>query len=137
MNRKLIQQFLDPENFWHAWRKVAANAGCARVDGETVAQFGQQSQRRLETLRQSVAAGTYAPLPLRQLFVPKTGGGWRVLGVPTVRDRIVQQALLNILHPVMEREFEPTSFAYRPGRSHLMAVEQVARCKDLYEPSQS
>lgn len=74
----------------------------------------------------SVSTGQYRPLPLLQFFIPKKGGGWRRLSVPTVRDRIVQQALLQVLHPVMEREFEPSSFAYRLGRSHQMAVRQVA-----------
>ncbi|NEQ33275.1 MAG: CRISPR-associated endonuclease Cas1 [Leptolyngbya sp. SIO4C5] len=120
----LRDRFLEPSNFELAWDKVATNQGCAGVDGETIAEFGRHKVRALTTLRRAVAAGTYRPMPLRQLFVPKRTGGWRELGVPTVRDRIVQQALLQVLYPVMEAKFEPASFAYRPGRSHLMAVEQ-------------
>lgn len=119
-------QFLSTENFALAWGKVATNQGCAGVDGETLAQFGQDLERRLALLRRQVAQGTYRPLPLRQLFVPKPQGGWRELQVPTVRDRIVQQALLNVLHLVFEPQFEGCSYAYRPGRSHKMAVERIA-----------
>ncbi len=122
----LTQQFLSPENFALAWGKVSTNQGCAGVDGETLAQFCQDLERRLGWLRRQVAQGTYRPLPLRQIVIPKRGGGWRELQVPTVRDRIVQQALLNLLHPVLEPQFEECSFAYRPGRSHKLAVERIA-----------
>jgi len=121
-----IAQFLGTENFALAWGKVAANQGCAGVDGETVAQFDHALAPRLGVLRRQVAQGTYRPLPLRQIFIPKRQGGWRELRVPTVRDRIVQQALLNVLHPVFEPQFEGCSYAYRPGRSHKMAVERIA-----------
>ncbi|MEM9119717.1 MAG: group II intron reverse transcriptase/maturase [Cyanobacteria bacterium P01_F01_bin.56] len=122
--------FLHPTNFELAWDKVATNRGCAGVDRETITDFGHRKVSALPTLRKAVAAGTYRPLPLRQLFIPKKSGGWRELGVPTVRDRIVQQALLQVLHPLMEAEFEPQSFAYRPGRSHLTAVRQIAHWRD-------
>ncbi|MEO0490488.1 MAG: reverse transcriptase domain-containing protein, partial [Cyanobacteria bacterium J06659_2] len=117
--------FLSVENFRAAWQKVAANQGCAGVDGETLAQFGRYLDKNLRRLRQAVINGSYRPLPLRQIFIPKKDKSWRELRVPAVRDRIVQQALLNVLHPVLEPHFEACSFAYRPGRSHYMAVDQV------------
>jgi CRISPR-associated protein Cas1 len=123
-------QFLSAENFQTAWEKVAKNNGCAGVDGETIADFKQRAEQSLTGLRKAVAEETYRPMPLRHLIVPKAKGGWRNLGVPTVRDRIVQQALLQVLHPVMEVQFEGCSFAYRPERSHLMAVRQVAYWRD-------
>ncbi|XHX78430.1 MAG: reverse transcriptase domain-containing protein [Stenomitos frigidus ULC029] len=101
-----------------AWEKVRSNQGCAGVDGETIAHFTEQAERHLAYLEQALLTGTYRPMPLRQFCVPKKSGGWRILRVPTVRDRIVQQALLNALHPVLEPQFEDCSFAYRPGRSH-------------------
>jgi group II intron reverse transcriptase/maturase len=121
----LWSQFLQPTNFQLAWEKVAENQGCAGVDGETIAHFVRHEDEYLAGLMQALSTGTYRPMPLRQLFIPKKQGR-RELGVPTVRDRIVQQALLNVLHPLMEAQFEPCSFAYRPGRSHLMAVRKVA-----------
>jgi CRISPR-associated protein Cas1 len=126
----LRHQFLHSHNFELAWDKVATNQGCAGVDGETITDFGHRKAQALPSLRQAVAQGRYRPMPLRQLFVPKPQGGWRELRVPTVRDRIVQQALLQVLHPVLDPHFEPSSFAYRPGRSHLMAVDQVAHWRD-------
>jgi CRISP-associated protein Cas1 len=125
----LQANFLSFTNFQMAWQKVAANQGCAGVDGETIAQFGRSLERNLAQLHKQVIQGSYRPMPLRHLVVPKQQG-WRNLGVPTVRDRIVQQALLQVLHPVMEPQFEDCSFAYRPGRSHLMAVRQVGRWHD-------
>nr|WP_290225453.1 reverse transcriptase domain-containing protein [Trichocoleus desertorum] len=126
----LVQQFLAATNFELAWDQVATNQGCAGVDGETIAQFGVHKDAAIATLIALLVSGKYRPLPLRQLFIPKAEGEWRELGVPTVRDRLVQQALLQVLHPLMEREFEECSFAYRPGRSHLMAVQQVAQWRD-------
>jgi len=113
-----------------AWERVRRNRGCAGVDGETIEHFEQQAEHYLGQLEHLLAAGTYRPMPLRQLFIPKKGGTWRTLGVPTVRDRIVQQALLNALHPVLDPQFEGCSFAYRPGRSHQAAVRQVAQWRN-------
>lgn len=95
--RNLRLRFLSMENFELAWDKVATNAGCAGVDGETVAAFGYRKGYALAQLNKAVERGTYRPLPLRQLFIPKKRRSeWRELGVPCVRDRIVQQALLQV-----------------------------------------
>jgi CRISP-associated protein Cas1 len=118
--------FLTLINFEQAWKKVSANQGCAGVDGETIAHFARQADTYLDRMRRAIANREYYPMPLRQIFIPKKDGRWRELRVPTVRDRIVQQAILNVLHPLLEKEFEPCSFAYRPGRSHKMAAEQVS-----------
>jgi CRISP-associated protein Cas1 len=128
------QAFLSAENFEQAWDKVRSNQGCAGVDGETIAAFERNADRHLATLRRQLQNGTYQPLPLRSLQIPKRTVikpgerpklEWRRLAVPTVRDRIVQQALLNLLHPILEPQFEDSSFAYRPGRSYKSAVRQV------------
>lgn len=128
------QEFLSADNFSRAWDKVRSNHGCAGVDGETIEAFERHADRHLSTLRRQLQNGTYQPLPLRSLQVPKKlrlkpgeppKTEWRGLGVPTVRDRIVQQALLNLLHPILEPQFEESSFAYRPGRSYKTAVRQV------------
>jgi CRISP-associated protein Cas1 len=122
---KLRQQFLSLSNFDTAWCKVAKNRGCAGVDGETINSFAHAHARKLQQLRQLLQRETYFPLPLRQIFIPKKDGQWRELRVPTVRDRIVQQALLQILYPIVEEDLEESSFAYRPGRSHLQAARRV------------
>ncbi|MBD1856197.1 MULTISPECIES: CRISPR-associated endonuclease Cas1 [Leptolyngbya] len=128
------ERFLSSENFGVAWEKVRSNHGCAGVDGETIEQFERAAERNLEQLRRAVMTGRYQAMPLKSFQVPKKAKltigeapktEWRGLSVPTVRDRIVQQALLNLLHPVLEAEFEDCSFAYRPGRSYKAAVRQV------------
>ncbi len=121
-----MRAFLTRINFQQAWEKVASNQGGAGVDGETIAHFAQNADVYLDKMRRAIADGEYRPMPLRQIFVPKKEGGWRELRVPTVRDRIVQQAMLNVLYPLLEKEFEVSSFAYRPGRSHKMAAQQVS-----------
>jgi CRISP-associated protein Cas1 len=125
-----LDKFLDPVNWQTAWAHVAENHGAAGVDGETIEHFARDADNYLAKLRTAIANGNYRPLPLRQVFIPKRDRTWRSIGIPTVRDRIAQQALLNILHPILEPEFEECSFAYRPGRSHQMAVRQVAIWRD-------
>jgi CRISPR-associated protein Cas1 len=127
---KIYDLFVRFPNFYMAWDRVLQNQGCAGIDDQTIASFAHQAQQNLNRLRDRVSRGVYQPLPWRQFWIPKSGGDWRELRVPAVRDRIVQQALLNVLVPIMEREFAPVSFAYRPGRSHLMAVQQVAQWRD-------
>lgn len=121
----LWDKFVAPDNFHLAWDKVASNRGCAGVDRQTIRDVGHHLDRTLSRLRKELHSDNYCPLPLRQIWIPKGKKNWRELRVPTVRDRIVQQALLNILHDILEPQFEVNSYAYRPGRSHLMAVRQV------------
>jgi CRISP-associated protein Cas1 len=127
---RLVQDFLSLENWQAAWQHIKANNGTAGVDGETIAHFSHHAETYIPQLIKAVKENTYIPLPLRQIFIPKKDQSWRTLGIPTVRDRLVQQALLNILHPALEPEFSDASFAYRPGRSHLMAVRQVSHWRD-------
>jgi CRISP-associated protein Cas1 len=120
-----LTQFLNPENFEAAWQKIYRKGSGAGVDGETVDRIAIHSDVVLMHLLKAVKRGTYKPLPLKPFSIPKPEAGWRQLAVPTVRDRIVQQALLTVLHQILEPQFEGSSFAYRPGRSHLGAVRQV------------
>lgn len=124
-------RFLSLENFQRAWEKVSQNKGSAGIDAETIPQFRSRLKANLTQLRESVADGTYRPLPYQQVLLPKAEGKWREIGIPTVRDRIVQQALLNVLQPLLDEQFLPASFAYRPNLSYLNAVEKVASWRDL------
>lgn len=130
MTSSLRDRFLSLSNFEQAWDTVASNRGCAGVDGETITDFGYRKASALAALLDAIAEDRYRPMPLRQIWIPKRSGGWRELGVPTVRDRLVQQALLQVLHPLIEPHFEPLSYAYRPGRSHRLAAEQVGVWRD-------
>jgi CRISPR-associated protein Cas1 len=120
-----LAQFLSHENFEAAWQKVYRKGSGAGVDGETIDRLATHSDEVLTHLLNAVKRGTYRPLPLKPFSIPKPEAGWRQLAVPTVRDRIVQQALLTVLHQILEPQFEASSFAYRPGRSYLSAVRQV------------
>lgn len=124
-----LAKFLSPENFEAAWEKVYRKGSGAGVDGETVDLIAAHSDEVLARLLNAVKRGTYCPLPLKPFSIPKPEAGWRQLAVPTVRDRIVQQALLTVLHQILEPQFEAASFAYRPGRSYLGAVRQVQHWK--------
>jgi RNA-directed DNA polymerase len=126
----IANKFLELSNFQRAWEKVAENRGCAGVDGETIDKFASNQTVNIYQLRNAVSNSTYQPLPCKQVIIPKKNGSLRELKIPTVRDRIVQQALLNVLYPVMEDKFSAASFAYRPNLSYLNAVEKVADWRD-------
>ncbi len=121
-------------NLWEAWLKVRENRGAAGIDRMTVKRFDEDAYARTEHLQADLRNGTYRPQPVRRVFIPKSGGGERPLGIPTVRDRIVQQALLQILGPIFEAKFSPRSHGFRPERGCATALEVVDRAvKHGYE----
>jgi RNA-directed DNA polymerase len=108
---------------WEAYRRVKANQGAAGVDGESIARFEQDLQGNLFKLWNRLSSGSYLPPPVRAVEIPKgNGSGVRVLGVPTVADRIAQTVVRLYLEPAVERVFHADSYGYRPGRSALDAV---------------
>ena len=109
-----------------AWRRVRANRGAAGVDQQTLAQVEAYGvQRLLDELARDLCAGRYRPAPARRQEIPKPGGGVRPLGIPTIRDRIVQQAAKLVLEPIFEADFLPVSYGYRPKRSATDALEAI------------
>lgn len=127
----ILDEFHRLENFQRAWEKVAENRGCAGVDGESIERFARNQTINIYQLRDAVVQTTYQPSPCMQVVIPKRNGNKRELKIPTVRDRIVQQALLNVLAPLMDKKFSSASFAYRPNLSYINAVEKVAEWRDL------
>ncbi|KYC38650.1 hypothetical protein WA1_36350 [Scytonema hofmannii PCC 7110] len=127
---RIISEFLALHNFQRAWEKVAEKRGCAGLDGETIDGFARNQAMNIYQLRDAVANGSYEPQACKQVIIPKRNGNLRELKIPTVRDRIVQQALLNVLAPIAEENFSPASFAYRPNLSYLNAVEKIADLRD-------
>jgi RNA-directed DNA polymerase len=121
-----------PETLAQAYRQAKANAGAAGVDGirfEDIESYG--AERWLAELRQELVEETYLPQPVRRVMIPKPGGGERPLGIPTIRDRVVQGAVVLFLKPIFEADFEDNVYAYRPGRSAQDALAKVR--KRLYE----
>ena len=112
---------------WEAYRKVAANKGAAGVDGQSIARFEQDLKGNLFKLWNRLSSGSYFPPPVRAVEIPKKAGGIRVLGVPTVADRIAQTVVCMVLEPEVEPVFHPDSYGYRPGRSALQAVAAARR----------
>ena len=110
-----------------AWEKVKANRGSGGVDGQTWKAFGEQLDPQLDRLQSELAEEAYKPQPVRQVQIPKTGkpGEFRTLGVPTIYDRVCQQALLNRLEPIFEPVFDEANFGYRRGRSTKDAMRKV------------
>jgi group II intron reverse transcriptase/maturase len=123
----LIDKVYDPANLAEAWKRVRENKGSAGIDGLTVAGFEQRQDELLETLHKQLREKTYRPSPVKRVAIPKLGGGTRNLGIPSVRDRVVQQALVQKMNPIFEPVFADCSFGYRPGRSPHMAMRKVWR----------
>lgn len=108
-----------------AWRRVLSRNGGPGPDGTTIELFALDAERRLQVLAEALARGQYSPAPPRWVEVPKRSGGTRKLGILSVQDRIVQQAIQAVCAPLWDRRLAPCSFAYRPGRSALQAVAAV------------
>ena len=109
-----------------AWAKVQSNAGACGVDGITVERFGKDSPKRLLAVSEQIRKGVYQPQPVKRVWIPKPGSAEkRPLGIPTVRDRVVQTALRMVIEPIFEREFAGESYGFRPGRSCQDALRRV------------
>ncbi len=112
------------QGYYAVWR----NQGAAGVDQQTIQQFEAQQQWQLDRLKAQLRSGRYQPLPARRVWIPKPGNSEkRPLGIPAVRDRVAQAALRNVLEPIFERDFAPSSYGFRPGRGCRQAVAQVER----------
>lgn len=123
----LIDKVYAIPNLVSAWEKVQANRGAAGMDGMTIQKFADGAQGRLEQLCEDLRRKTYRPQPVRRVYIPKSGGGKRGLGIPTVRDRVVQQALQQILQPIFESHFSKYSHGFRPTRGCATALDVVDR----------
>lgn len=119
----LIERMLERGNMLRALQAVEANRGAAGVDGMEVGQLRNYLRERWAGIKEQILNGSYEPRPVRRVDIPKPGGGTRMLGIPTVIDRLIQQAMHQILSPIWEPEFSPHSYGFRPGRSAAQAVK--------------
>lgn len=118
----LLGAVLARENLLEAWKRVRSNKGAAGVDGLDIEQTAERLRTEWPAIREQLFAGSYRPSPVRQVTIPKPDGGERELGIPTVTDRLIQQALLQVLQPMLDPTFSQHSYGFRPGRSAHDAV---------------
>ena len=121
-----MEEVLSRENMLKAYQRVVGNKGAPGVDGVTVDDLAALLRERWEAIREELLSGSYAPSPVRKVEIPKPGGkGVRMLGIPTTLDRLIQQALLEVLTPWYDRTFSDSSFGFRPGRSAHQALDRA------------
>lgn len=118
----LLLAALTRENLQQAWKRVKANKGAAGVDARDISETAHYLKTAWPEIREQLLQGTYRPSPVRRVTIPKPDGGERELGIPTVTDRLIQQALLQVLQPILDPTFSEYSFGFRPGRSAQEAV---------------
>jgi RNA-directed DNA polymerase len=120
-----MQRVLAPGNLCRAWKRVKANRGAPGIDGMRIEDFAAFARGHWPSIRQALHDGSYRPQPVRRVMIPKPGGGERPLGIPTVVDRVIQQAIAQVLTPIFDPGFSDSSFGFRPGRSAHAALRQV------------
>ena len=123
----LIDKVYRPTTLSAAWRRVERNKGSAGVDGHTTQRFAFQADRYLGELQQQLESDSYRPAAVKRVEIPKGDGRTRPLGIPTVKDRIVQTALKMVIEPIFEAQFRPGSYGFRPGRGCKEALREVDR----------
>lgn len=123
----LMEEVVRKENLIRAFKRVRANKGAPGVDGMTVTQLGDHLREHWTRIREQLLSSTYVPQSVRVVEIPKPSGGTRMLGIPTVLDRLIEQAILQVIGPIFDVGFSEASYGFRPGRSALQAVEQARK----------
>jgi len=123
LNEELMEQMLAPDNLHRAWQAVRANRGAAGIDGIGIDSFEEHLRLHWHKVKAKLLEGRYKPAAVKRVYIPKGGGGQRPLGIPTVLDRVLQQAILQVLQPRFEPLFSEHSYGFRPGRSAHQAIK--------------
>lgn len=124
-NARLLEEVLSFTNLTSAWKQVRSNKGAPGIDGVSIDEFPDRTREHWSAIQQSLLDGTYHPNPVKRVEIPKDSGGTRPLGIPTVLDRLIQQAIAQVLNPIFDPGFSESSFGFRPGRSAHDAVYKV------------
>ena len=119
---ELLEKVLDDKNLYVAYKQVYKNKGTSGVDGKTVDELGFYLYEHKEEIKEQIRKRKYKPSPVRRVYIPKENGDKRSLGIPTVVDRVLQQAIVQVLSPIYEKQFSETSYGFRPNRSCEMAI---------------
>jgi RNA-directed DNA polymerase len=120
-----VEDVVSSENMQQAWQRVKANKGAAGIDDMSITDYPDFARANWADIKASLLDGTYEPAPVKRVEIPKDSGGTRPLGIPTVSDRVIQQAITQVLVPTFDPHFSESSYGYRPGRSALQAVKKV------------
>ena len=123
-DQRLLEQILERNNLNQAFLRVKANKGAYGIDKMEVGEMLKYLKNHGETIKQAIAGGKYKPNPVRRVEIPKDGGGKRPLGIPTVIDRLIQQAVAQVLSPIFEQQFSNNSHGFRPNRGCHGAIKQ-------------
>src|SRR5271157_4461934 len=127
MYERLMEEAVRQENREAALKAVKRNRGAAGIDRMPVSELESHLQAHWEKIRAKLLAGTYIPSPVRRVEIPKPSGGMRMLGIPTVQDRFIQQLLLQVMTPIYEPKFSTHSYGFRPGRNAHDAVKAAQK----------
>lgn len=122
---ELLEKVLDDNNLFEAYKQVYKNKGASGVDGVIVDELGKYMYLHKEEIKEQIRKRKYKPSPVRRVYIPKENGDKRGLGIPTVVDRLIQQAIVQVLSPIYERRFSQTSYGFRPKRSCEMAIVKL------------
>lgn len=128
MENNLLEKILDDKNLYEAYKQVYKNKGTCGVDGISVQELGRYMYEHKEEIKEQIRNLQYRPSPVRRVEIPKENGKMRKLGIPTVVDRVIQQAMVQVLDPIFDRQFSQNSFGFRKGRSPEMAVIKALEC---------
>ena len=123
--RTMIEDILEPENLSLAWKRVKRNQGASGIDGMTVEDFPAFKREHWPRIAIAIRKGNYRPAPVKRVWIPKPDGSQRPLGIPTVLDRVIQQAIAQVMSPLFEADFSKHSYGYRPNRSAHHAVAEM------------
>lgn len=126
----LIDKVIANNNLWKAYKKVKENNGAPGIDGITVTQLKSHMRKYYEPLKRKLKEGTYQPQPVKRVAIPKPDGSKRYLGIPCVLDRVVQQAILQVIEPIIDPHFSEHSFGFRKGRSAHQAIKLAEQYYD-------
>lgn len=127
LNPVTVESVVKTDNILSAWKQVRANKGASGIDNISIEEFTEYARNNWKGIKQSLLKGSYIPSPVKRVEIPKDGGGIRNLGIPTVMDRVIQQAITQVLTPVFDPHFSESSFGYRPNRSAHQAVKKVLK----------
>lgn len=119
---ELLEKVLSGDNIYEAYKKVYSNKGASGVDGVTIDELKEYLKYHLNEIKEQIRNRKYKPSPVRRVYIPKDNGDKRALGIPTVIDRVIQQAIVQVLTPIYEEQFSRTSYGFRPKCSCEMAV---------------